>query len=69
MLKMPVGSFETLVVPAFAMSPQGTAESWLYVFKISTQVFVLLFILIVFAAVIVNLVKSLNIIGFKVVKK
>lgn len=69
MLKMPVGSFESLVIPAFAMSPQFTSTSWLYIFKISTQVFVLLFILILFAAVITHLVKSLNIIGFKVVKK
>jgi len=69
MLIMPSGSFDALVIPAFAMSPQTTPASWLYIFKISTQVFVLLFILILFAAVIINLFKSLNVIGFKVIKK
>lgn len=66
---MPIGSFESLVLPAFAMSPQSTSQSWLYIFKISTQVFLLLFILVLFSAIIVHLVKNLNIIGFKVIKK
>ncbi|HHY41654.1 MAG TPA: sporulation integral membrane protein YlbJ [Thermoanaerobacterales bacterium] len=69
MITMPVGSFESLVIPAFAMSPSTTSESWMYIFKISTQVFVLLLILVLFAAIITHLIKSLNIIGFKVVKK
>jgi len=69
MLIMPIGSFDALVIPAFAMSPQSTPASWLYIFKISTQVFVLLFIIILFSAVIINILKSLNIIGFKVIKK
>jgi sporulation integral membrane protein YlbJ len=66
---MPIGSFETFVIPAFAMSPQSTSESWLYIFKMSTMIFLLLFTLILFLSVIFHLIKSLHIIGFKVIKK
>ncbi|NLZ53546.1 MAG: sporulation integral membrane protein YlbJ [Thermoanaerobacteraceae bacterium] len=69
MLIIPIGQFESLVIPALAMSPQSTSESWLYIFKISTQVFVLLFILVLFVVIVIHLVKSLNIIGFKIIKK
>ncbi|HHY70171.1 MAG TPA: sporulation integral membrane protein YlbJ, partial [Thermoanaerobacterales bacterium] len=66
---MPIGSFESLVIPAFAMSPQSTSESWLYIFKMSSEVFLLLFFIVCFLSIIVHLVKNLNIIGFKVIKK
>ncbi len=65
----PIYSFESLVIPTFAMSPQTTSESWFNIFKTSTEVFVLLFILILLTSIITHLMKNLNIIGFKVVKK
>ncbi|AEE91597.1 Sporulation integral membrane protein YlbJ [Tepidanaerobacter acetatoxydans Re1] len=65
----PIYGFESLVIPAFAMSPQTTSESWFNIFKTSTEVFVLLFILILLTSIITHLMKNLNIIGFKVVKK
>ena len=69
MLLLPINSFKSLVIPAFAMSPQPTGDSWLYIFKISTQVFFLLFIIIFFLSIITHAIKNLNIVGFKVIKK
>jgi sporulation integral membrane protein YlbJ len=66
---IPICSFEVLLIPAFTMSPQTTSESWLYIFKTSTEIFLLLFFIVLFLSIIVHLIKGLHIIGFKVVKK
>lgn len=66
---IPINSFESLIIPAFAMSPQSTAQSWLYILKVSTKVFLLLFILVFFISIVIHLIKNLNIISFKVIKK
>lgn len=66
---IPIYRFESFIIPTFAMSPQFSYQSWLHIFKISTKVFVLLFVLILIISIIVHLMKSLHIIGFKIIKK
>lgn len=58
-----------LVLPAFATMPQPTSQSWISIFKISSQFFILLFILILFISVFIHLLKGFDIAGFKVIKK
>ncbi|MCR4430126.1 MAG: sporulation integral membrane protein YlbJ [Tepidanaerobacteraceae bacterium] len=58
-----------LVLPVFATMPQPTSQSWISIFKISSQIFILLFILILFISVFIHLLKGFDIAGFKVIKK
>lgn len=69
LMNIPINKYEALTIPTFAVSPQPTSQNWVSLLKISTQVFILLFILVLFISVIVHLLKNLQIIGFKIVKK
>ena len=63
---MPIGSFESLVIPAFAMFPQSTSELVIHIQDVFRGFFVVIFI-VCFLSIIVHLVKNLNI-GFEVIK-
>lgn len=66
---LPITSFDSLVVPAFSHSPQPTSQSWFCIFKTSSQVFLFLFIIILFISVLIHLLKGFEIIRLKIVKK
>jgi sporulation integral membrane protein YlbJ len=69
LMVVPINSYNSLVMPVFAAVPQPNSESWISIFKISTEVFILLFILVLFISVIVHLLKGFEVVGFKVIKK
>ncbi len=66
---LPIQNFETLVIPAFAVSPQPTYKSWLSIFQISTKVFFVLLVFILLISIIVHLLRGFEVIGFKIIKK
>ncbi len=43
LIKIPIVSFETLLLPVFLLPSQYTSKNWLYVLKTSTKAFLLLF--------------------------
>lgn len=69
MMILPISSFNSAVLPAFALSPQPTSQSWISIFKVSSRVFILLFLFLLFISIIIHVLKGLEVIGFKVVKK
>lgn len=69
LMVVPINNYNSLVMPVFATVPQPNPESWISIFKISTELFLLLFILILFISVIVHLLKGFEVVGFKVIKK
>lgn len=69
LMVLPKNNFDSLIMPAFSIIPQSTSESWLSILKVSTEVFILLFILILFLSVFIHLLKGFEVVGFKVVKK
>lgn len=66
---MPITNFDSLVIPTFAHSPQSTSQSWFSIFKISSKVFVLFFVILIFVSIMIHLLKGFEVIGFKVIKK
>lgn len=69
LMMFPGMNFDTVVLPAFASAPGQSYESWIHVFKVSSLFFMLLFLLIIFVTIFINVLKSLDIFGFKIVKK
>jgi len=69
LMTAPINGLNSLVMPVFASAPQPTPQSWIYLFKISTQFFILLFILVLFISVFIHLLKGFEVVGFKVIKK
>lgn len=69
MLSFPMANYNALVIPTFALMPEASSESWISIFKVSSQVFILLFILLLMASIIIHLLKGFEIVGFKVIKK
>lgn len=57
------------IVPVFATVPQSSLHTWMSIFMISSEFFILLFILILFVSVLIHLLKGFDIVGFKVIKK
>ncbi|TYP59983.1 sporulation integral membrane protein YlbJ [Thermosediminibacter litoriperuensis] len=66
---IPIEGFNSWSMPVFAIAPQKTSESWLNIFTVSSQVFLLLFSLLILLSVIIYLLKGFEIISFKVIKK
>jgi len=62
-------NYNALVIPAFALLPQASSESWITIFKVSSQSFLFLIILLLFISIIIHLLRGFDIISFKVVKK
>lgn len=69
MMTFPIGGFASWSMPVFAVAPARTSSSWLNIFAVSSQVFMLLFSLLVLLSIILYLIKGFEVISFKVIKK
>ncbi|ADL07805.1 sporulation integral membrane protein YlbJ [Thermosediminibacter oceani] len=69
MMAIPIEGFNSWSMPVFAIAPQSTSQSWLNIFTVSSQVFLLLFSLLILVSIIIYLLRGFEIISFKVIKK
>ncbi|MGI6484958.1 MAG: sporulation integral membrane protein YlbJ [Tepidanaerobacteraceae bacterium] len=69
LMMLPINSFNSVALPAFGLSPQPTSQSWMSMFKASSKVFIILFLFMLFISVLIHVLRGLEVIGFKVVKK
>lgn len=69
LMAIPINDYNNFSLPVFAVVPKNTPQSWLSIFSVSSQVFVLLLFILLISSAIIYLWKGFEVFGFKVIKK